>query len=90
MTFNQTITFPSYIMFQEFDNESILLDIRTQEHFSLDTVASLFISQLHKGKNIEDSFNLILDSYEVLPEQLNKDLDSLLKELLKHELIEVT
>ncbi len=89
MNFNQVISFPSYIMFQEFDNESILLDIRSQEHFALDAIGSLFFSQVSKGASTQESFEKILNLYEVSKEQLEKDLDNLLQQLLKYELIEV-
>jgi hypothetical protein len=89
MNFNQTLTLPAHIMFQEFDNEAILLDIRTQNHFGLDNIGSLLCSQLSKKIDLETIFNSILQNYDVSKEQLDNDLTALIEELHKHELIEI-
>jgi len=89
MNFNQTLTLPSHIMFQEFDNEAILLDIRTQNHFGLDSIGSILCSQVSNNVALETIFNSILQSYDVSKEQLEKDLTALIQELHKHELLEI-
>jgi len=90
MILNKTISLSPYVMFQEFDSEAILLDIRSQEHFGLDSLSSLFLKSIQEKCSVEESCNRILEEYEVEPEQLHKDLDSLLDTLLEHELIEVS
>jgi len=89
MNLDTKITFPSYVMFQEFDDEAVLLDIRSQEHFGLDPIGSLFVKELHTGISIQEASLSILDIYDVTREQLQVDLSALLDSLLKHELIQI-
>ena len=77
-------------MLQSFDDEAILLDIRTQEHFGLDSIASLFLMHLQNNKNPKEIFTLILNEYDVSEEQLHTDITALLDSLLKYGLIEVS
>jgi len=90
MILDKTITFPAYVMFQEFDSEAILLDIRTQEHFGLDAISNLFLKSIQEGSSIEIASSIILEEYDVEPEQLYADLQKLINTLLEHELIEIS
>ena len=90
MNLDKKISFPPHIMFQPFDDEAILLDIRTQEHFGLDPIASLFLTHLQNDKSPKEILSLILDEYDVTEEQLQTDINVLLDTLLKHELIELS
>lgn len=90
MILDEGFIFASHVMFQEFDDEAIILDIRTQEHFGLDPVASFFLKNVQNGLSPIDSYTLLLDEYDVSPEQLKTDLNALLDSLLKHQLIEVS
>ncbi len=90
MNLDKTVSFPAHIMFQPFDDEGVLLDIRTQEHFGLDSVSTLFLKHLQNGSNTDVSIQLILDEYDVEEERLTSDLNALLDTLLEHGLIEVS
>ncbi len=90
MDFTQKVSLAPHVMFQNFDSESILVDVRTQEHFALDPISSLLFTQINEGLSLKESFNTILESYDVSAEQLSTDLNTLLNELLKYELIKVT
>lgn len=90
MILNKTVSFPTHIIFQEFDDESVLLDIRTQEHFGLDPIANEFVKNIYKGASSRHACELILQDYDVEKEELEKDLSALLEALVKHKLIEVS
>ncbi|PHR57319.1 MAG: hypothetical protein COA44_06360 [Arcobacter sp.] len=90
MILDKTLSIPSYIMFQEFDSEGILLDIRNQEHFGLDPISSLFLKSIQNKLCVKKACALILEEYDVESEQLYKDLNKLINTLLEHELIEVS
>lgn len=90
MILDKTISLPSHIMFQEFDDESVLLDIRTQEHFGLDPIANEFVKSIYNGSSPRQACQLILQSYEVTQQVLEKDLEALIEALLEHKLIEVS
>jgi len=89
MILNKNFLLPAHIMFQTFDDEAVLLDIRTQEHFSLNPIASLFIQSIQEHKSTKASIENILNEYEVTQEALETDLKHLVEELIKHKLIEV-
>jgi len=90
MNIDKDFVFPSHVMFQEFDDEAIILDIRTQEHFGLNPISSFFLKNIQNGIKPLDIYALLLDEYDVSPEQLRSDLNALLDSLLKHQLIEVS
>lgn len=89
MDFNRTISFPAHIMFQQFDDEAVLLDIRTQEHFGLDGVAALFITHLKQSNDLKQAFEHVMDNYAVEEEELSKDLEQLLEQLQAYKLIDI-
>ncbi len=89
MEFNRKVIFPPYILFQTFDDEAVLLDIRTQEHFGLDQVAAVFISRLREHHDLKDAYEHVKALYDVDDEQLSHDLDQLLRQLQSYELIDI-
>ncbi len=90
MLFEKQISFPSHIMFQHFDDEAVLLDIQTQEHYGLNPVGALFVNMLQEGKSLQETYTLILQEFDVGPQQLEQDLLMLINELKSHHLIELT
>ncbi|MDF1880469.1 PqqD family protein [Sulfurimonas sp. MAG313] len=87
---HKSISFLPHIMFQEFDHESILLNINTQEHFGLDPVSTLFIKNIINGLTPLDACKVILKDYDVDEEQLHKDINELIESLVLKNLIEVS
>jgi len=90
MNLDKNFVLASHVMFQEFDDEAIILDIRTQEHFGLDPISGFFLKSVQNGLKPIDAYALLLDEYDVSPEQLKIDLNALLNDLLKYKLIEVS
>ena len=90
MILDKQFVLASHVMFQEFDDEAIILDIPSQEHFALDPISSFLIKSIQNGIKPLDAYAQLLDEYDVSAEQLKADLNTLLEDLLKHQLIEVT
>lgn len=90
MLLDNSFRFPSHIILQQFDNEAVLLNITTQEHFGLDEIAALFLTQIQEGKQVADACQVILERYDVTQEQLEQDLEHLINALKEHHLIEVS
>jgi len=90
MDLNKKISFSSYVMFQTIDDEAIILDIRTQKHFGLNQIASIFLSHIQNNTTTKDALDLILQEFDVTKQQLETDISALLDTLLEHGLIETT
>jgi hypothetical protein len=69
---------PDGILFRELDGESVILSLDSETYFGLDEVGTRTWELLRAGPTIQAAY-----------EQLRRDLQDLLEELITHKLIEV-
>ncbi|ADV46003.1 PqqD family protein [Nitratifractor salsuginis] len=86
MDFSKKVIFPDSIFAQEVDGEMVLLDMNTENYFGLDSVASDIWKLLQEGKTIGETYEALLEIYEVDPETLRKDLETFIDNLLENRL----
>ena len=72
---------------QEVSGETVILDLNSEQYFSLDSVATRIWKLLQQTKDLDEVFRLMLNEYEVDEQQLNDDLESLIDALLEEGLI---
>ena len=87
MIIDNNISIAPYVMFEKFDDEAVLLDVRKQEHYGLDPITCEFLQSIQDGLSNTESISLILKQYDVSEKRLNQDLNVVLESLLEHELI---
>jgi hypothetical protein len=61
--------------------EVVLLDLKRGIYFALDSVGSRLWGLLQQGADVESAQAMLLNEYEVTPEQLERDVERLLEEL---------
>lgn len=66
---------------QEVDGETVILDLNSEQYFSLDEVGTRVWQLLAEHGQVEKVIELMLQEFEVAPEQLRADLGALLKSL---------
>lgn len=66
---------------QEVDGETVILDLNSEQYFSLDEVGTRVWQLLAEHGQVEKVIELMLQEFEVTPEQLRADLGALLKSL---------
>ncbi|MBK6976559.1 MAG: PqqD family protein [Cytophagaceae bacterium] len=71
------------------NDEEMILNHEKGEYFSLNEVGTLIWAALKTGeKTVEELEKLVLEKYDVNPEECRSDIESLLEELLNEKLIE--
>ncbi len=87
---HKRITTPSSVLPRTFDDgESVLLNLDTENYFGLNAVGSRMWALLTTAPSIEHAYTVLLEEYEVEPDELRRDLDALIEQLVEHRLVEV-
>ncbi len=86
MDFSQKVRFSDTLFAQEIDGETVLLDMTTENYFGLDAVATDIWNLLQEGRSIGETYDALLESYDVDPEVLESDLRTFIDGLLQHKL----
>ena len=71
------------VVAREVGGETMLLDLASGKYFGLNPVGGRFWQLLESGKSCADARNVLLDEFEVGPEQLDADLATLVKDLVE-------
>ena len=87
MTLNQTIIIPDTIFVQEIDSEMVLMDINSDSYYGLDEVGCSIWKVIEASHGLLESYNRLLEIYDVEPETLKKDLLTFVETLAQNGLI---
>ena len=90
MGLNKNIVLTESVLGTEIDNETILLDMESENYFGFDSVGSDIWRLLKEGKTLKQTYDALLEIYEVEPEVLKKDLLEFVGQLEKNGLINVS
>ena len=69
--------------------ESVILNLKTGMYFGLNEVGASVWNLLQQPRSVTDICTQILDEYEVDSEQCERDILTLLNELIESDLIEI-
>ncbi len=86
---NQRATISAEAMAQEVSGETVILDLKSEQYFSLDAVGTRVWQLLETVPMLEEIYHQLLMEYDVEPEQLKTDLEMLIAELSREGLIEL-
>ena len=78
------------VLMQEFDGESVLLDLRSGQYLGLDELGTRIWQLLQTGSSFSRIAELLLEEYEVDQNQLRHDIDVFIGQLLQAGLIQVS
>lgn len=87
MDFEAKVQFSDMLFAQEIDGEIVLLDMRTEHYFGLDSVAADIWKQLQSGKSIGETCKVIMDEYDIDEATLHKDVEAFIGTLLHSGLV---
>ncbi len=76
-------------MFRDLQGEGVILNLRTGIYFGLDPVGTRFWTLLGKHARLGTIHALMLDQYDVTPEQLWDDLVRLVSDMQRHGLVQI-
>jgi hypothetical protein len=86
----QKISVPQDVLVQVIDGESVLLNLQNEQYYGLDDIGTRMWEVLTNNQSIEESYQVLLAEYQVEPEQLRQDLQSLIEKLVEHGLVELS
>jgi hypothetical protein len=75
------------VMFNRVADETVLLDLDKGTYLGLDPVGTRFWELITGGASIGEALDALLAEYEVEPDVLSADIDRLLGDLQRHELV---
>ncbi len=89
MTLDDTLHIPGYVSFTFVDEDAVLLNMQSNQYYLLDEVGARLWGLLRDEKMLRESYQTILEEYEVEPAQLEKDVLELLEKLKEQGLVEI-
>lgn len=86
MDLNSKVVFSDAVFAQEVDGEMVLLDMGTENYFGLDRVAGDIWKFLREGRTVGETYDALLEIYDVDPQRLKNDMETFLTALLDSKL----
>lgn len=88
MNLNQTIELSDNVFAQLVDDEMVLLDMASENYFGLDETASAIWQELSKTGNLQATYDVLIEEYDVEPAQLENDIITFVQELVDAGLVQ--
>ena len=80
---------PAHVRVRFLDQESVLLNLETEQYFGLDETGTRMWQLVTTSPNIDAAYQELLAEYDVQPETLRENLTELLGHLVEHGLLQV-
>ena len=87
--FASRVVIPDTVLFRELDGESVLLNLKTESYLGLDNVGTRMWTLFSELPSIQAAYDALLSEYEVAPDMLRKDVETLLEQMIEHGLVEL-
>ena len=87
ISFNQHVNTPEDVLVRELDGQSVLLNLETEQYFSLDEVGTRMWELLTASPSIQAAYDALLAEYDVTPDLLRSDLQTLVERLAEKGLL---
>jgi hypothetical protein len=89
LTLPKTVKISDNVLFQQINNECVLLDMDSEQYFGLDDVGARVWQILSEDGDTEKALTLLLTEYETDEKTLRQDLINLITELGNVKLVSV-
>jgi len=89
LTFNERAAAPAHVLVRFLDQESVLLNLQTEQYFGLDETGTRMWRLVTTSPNIDAAYQELLTEYDVQPDLLRENLTELLGRLVEHGLLQV-
>ncbi len=83
----QKITISEEALSQEVNGETVILDLKSESYFGLDEVGTRIWQLLQEHGDVQKTFDVMLEEFDVEEDQLEKDMSALLDEMLEKGLL---
>lgn len=89
LPFSNRASAPQHVLVRLLDQESVLLNLETEQYFGLDETGTRMWQLLTTSPSIDTAYQELLAEYDVQPETLRENLTELLGHLVEHGLLQV-
>lgn len=89
VTFTDRAAAPTHVLVRFLDQESVLLNLQTEQYFGLDETGTRMWQLVTTSPNIDAAYQELVAEYDVQPEMLRENLTELLGHLVEHGLLQV-
>jgi hypothetical protein len=89
ISFAARVSIPQDVMYQELDDESVILNMESGLYFGLDAVGSRIWRAVTEADSIEHAFKTLSAEFDVEEPKLRSDLGELIGELLDQGLLKI-
>jgi hypothetical protein len=87
---NVVITIPDYVMARDVGEEMVILNLNNERYYGLDAVGARIWSALTTTLSVQAALEMLQAEYAVDRDQLMKDIEHLLDEMVREGLLEIT
>ena len=81
------VTIPSQVLAREVGEETVILDLESGTYFGLDPVGARVWQLMGEGRTLAEICDAMLAEYDVIREDLERDVLKLASDLLEQKLI---
>ena len=78
------------ILFQDIEDELIILNISDENYLGLDQVGTRMWNVLLNSNTTKQAYDQLLEEYDVEPTTLKKDLNNFINNLIENNLVKLT
>ena len=89
VTFDSRLRVPEDVLVSDLDGESVILNLKTESYFGLDTIGARMWTAVTNGRTVQEAYDALAEEFDVDPARLREDLVRILDNLLDHGLLEV-
>ena len=83
------VTMPSHVVTRALEDESVLLNLKSETYFGLDAVGTRMLEVLQSAKSVSDAVTQLASEYDAEESTIRADLQSLLERLVENGLVEL-
>jgi hypothetical protein len=89
IAFNSKVRVPEDVLVSQLNQESVLLNLKSETYFGLGDVGTRFWELLSSSDSIQNAYDVLLAEYDVDPQTLRNDMTELVEGLLQKGLLEI-
>jgi hypothetical protein len=89
LTLDAVLRIPAHVSFSVVGQDAFLLNTQTNRYFALEEVGARLWELLKDGKPLRESYQTLLEEYEVAPDELEQDVLELVSNLMESGLVEI-
>jgi hypothetical protein len=88
LSFSARVSSLPEVMYRTVGEEAVLLNIKKQTYFGLDSIGARMWTVLNESATIQAALETLLAEYDVSESQLRKDLEVFVEKLIEQGLVE--